>query len=436
MFYNIIYILLRRLFFMKDATKCLHSGYSPKNTEPRVMPIVQSTTYVYDSTDDVAAVFDEPTKSLIYSRFANPTVMAVENKIADLEGGVGAMCTTSGQAANLLAILNICNAGDSFISTTQIYGGTVNLFAFTLKKLGIECIFVGHDATDEEIHAAFKPNTKAVFGETLANPALTVFDIERYANIAHTHGVPLIVDNTFATPILCKPFEFGADIVTHSTSKYMDGHALQIGGVIVDSGNFNWDNGNFPELVEPDPSYHGLSYTKTYGKQAYILKARMQLMRDFGCYPAAHSAFLLNLGLETLPVRMKQYCENALTVAKYLESNDKVESVMYPALESNESYPLAKKYLKGCSGVITFVIKGGKENAVKFMDSLKLASNEVHVADIRTCVLHPASETHRQLTDEQLEAAGINSGMVRFSVGLEDINDILDDLKQAFANVK
>ena len=421
---------------MKDATKCLHSGYSPKNTEPRVMPIVQSTTYVYDSTDDVAAVFDGPTKSLIYSRFANPTVMAVENKIADLEGGVGAMCTTSGQAANLLAILNICNAGDSFISTTQIYGGTVNLFAFTLKKLGIECIFVGHDATDEEIHAAFKPNTKAVFGETLANPALTVFDIERYANIAHAHGVPLIVDNTFATPILCKPFEFGADIVTHSTSKYMDGHALQIGGVIVDSGNFNWDNGNFPELVEPDPSYHGLSYTKTYGKQAYILKARMQLMRDFGCYPAAHSAFLLNLGLETLPVRMKQYCENALTVAKYLESNDKVESVMYPALESNESYPLAKKYLKGCSGVITFVIKGGKENAVKFMDSLKLASNEVHVADIRTCVLHPASETHRQLTDEQLEAAGINSGMVRFSVGLEDINDILDDLKQAFANVK
>ena len=393
---------------MKDATKCLHSGYSPKNTEPRVMPIVQSTTYVYDSTDDVAAVFDEPTKSLIYSRFANPTVMAVENKIADLEGGVGAMCTTSGQAANLLAILNICNAGDSFISTTQIYGGTVNLFAFTLKKLGIECIFVGHDATDEEIHAAFKPNTKAVFGETLANPALTVFDIERYANIAHAHGVPLIVDNTFATPILCKPFEFGADIVTHSTSKYMDGHALQIGGVIVDSGNFNWDNGNFPELVEPDPSYHGLSYTKTYGKQAYILKARMQLMRDFGCYPAAHSAFLLNLGLETLPVRMKQYCENALTVAKYLESNDKVESVMYPALENNESYPLAKKYLKGCSGVITFVIKGGKENAVKFMDSLKLASNEVHVADIRTCVLHPASETHRQLTDEQLEAAGIN----------------------------
>ena len=420
---------------MKDATKCLHSGYTPKNTQPRVVPIVQSTTYVYDSTDDVAAVFDEPTKSLIYSRFANPTVMAVEEKIAALEGGVGAMCTTSGQSANLLAILNICNAGDSFISTTQVYGGTINLFAFTLEKLGIECIFIGQDATDEEIHAAFKPNTKAVFGETLANPALTVFDIERYANIAHAHGVPLIVDNTFATPVLCKPFDFGADIVTHSTSKYMDGHAVQVGGVIVDSGKFNWDNGNFPELVELDPSYHGLSYTKTYGKAAYILKARMQLMRDFGCYPAAHSAFLLNLGLETLAVRMKQYCENALTVAKYLESNDKVESVMYPGLESNESYPLAKKYLKGCSGVITFVIKGGKEKAVKFMDSLQLASNEVHVADIRTCVLHPASETHRQLTDEQLVAAGINAGMVRFSVGLEDVNDILADLALAFSKV-
>lgn len=421
---------------MKDATKCLHSGYNPQNTEPRVVPIVQSTTYVYDSTDDVAAVFDEPTKSLIYSRFANPTVMAVEAKIADLEGGVGAMCTTSGQAANLLAILNLCNAGDSFIATTQVYGGTINLFSFTLKKLGIECIFIGHDATDEEIHAAFKPNTKAVFGETLANPALTVFDIERYANIAHEHGVPLIVDNTFATPVLCKPFEFGADIVTHSTSKYMDGHALQVGGVIVDSGKFNWDNGKFPDLVEPDESYHGISYTKTYGKQAYIIKARMQLMRDFGCYPAAHSAFLLNLGLETLSVRMKQYCENALTVAKYLEANDKVESVMYPGLESDQSYKLAQKYLKGCSGVITFVINGGKENAVKFMDSLKLASNEVHVADIRTCVLHPASETHRQLTDEQLVAAGINSGMVRFSVGLEDVEDILADLEQAFTNVE
>ncbi len=420
---------------MKDATKCLHSGYHPKNTEPRVVPIVQSTTYVFDSTDDVAAVFDDPTKALIYSRFANPTVMAVEDKIAELEGGIGAMCTTSGQAANLLAILNICRAGDSFISTTQIYGGTINLFGFTLKKLGIECIFVGEDATDEEIEAAFKPNTKAVFGETLANPALSVFDIERFAKIAHKHGVPLIVDNTFATPILCKPFDFGADIVTHSTSKYMDGHALQVGGVIVDSGKFNWDNGNFPELVEPDESYHGLSYVKEYGKMAYILKARMQLMRDFGCYPAAHSAFLLNLGLETLAVRMKQYCENALTVARYLEACDKVESVMYPGLESNKYHTLAQKYLKGASGVISFIIKGGKANAVKFMDALNLASNEVHVADIRTCVLHPASETHRQLTDEQLVAAGINSGMVRFSVGLEDVEDILADLEKAFAAI-
>lgn len=418
---------------MKDATKCLHAGYQPKNTEPRVMPIVQSTTYVYDSTADVAAVFDDPTRSLIYSRFANPTVMAVEEKIAALEGGIGAMCTSSGQAASLLSVLNLCQAGDSFISSSEIYGGTINLFAFTLKKLGIECIFVDRDATDEEIHAAFKPNTKLIFGETLANPALTVFDIERFANIAHEHHVPLIIDNTFATPILCRPFDFGADIVVHSTTKYMDGHAVQGGGVIVDSGNFDWTSGNFPELTEPDESYHGIIYTETYGKMAYILKARMQLMRDFGCYPAAHSAFLLNLGLETLPVRMKQYCENALTVAKYLENCDLVESVRYPGLESDPCYELGKKYLKGCSGVISFVIKGGRETAMKFMDSLKLASNEVHVADIRTCVLHPASETHRQLTDEQLVAAGIEAGMIRLSVGLEDIDDIMADLEQGFA---
>ena len=282
---------------MKDETKCLHAGYTPKNSEPRVVPIVQSTTYVYDNTEEVAAVFDDPTKSLIYSRFANPTVMAVEEKIAALEGGVGAMCTSSGQAASLLSILNICQAGDSFISTTEIYGGTVNLFSFTLKKLGIECVFVNNNSSDEEIEAAFKPNTKAVFGETIANPALTVFDIERFAKFAHAHNVPLIVDNTFATPILCKPFDFGADIVVHSTSKYMDGHAVQVGGVIVDSGKFDWTCGNFPELVEPDESYHGISYTETYGKAAYIIKARMQLMRDFGVYPAAHSAFLLNLGL-------------------------------------------------------------------------------------------------------------------------------------------
>jgi O-acetylhomoserine (thiol)-lyase len=420
---------------MKDATKCLHAGYTPKNSEPRVVPIVQSTTYVYDSTADVAAVFDDPTRSLIYSRFANPTVMAVEDKIAALEGGVGAMCTSSGQAATLLSILNICSAGDSFVSTAEIYGGSINLFSFTLKKLGIECIYIDKNATDDEICRAFKPNTKAVFGETIANPALTVLDIERFARIAHKNGVPLIVDNTFATPVLCKPFDFGADIVTHSTTKYMDGHALQVGGVIVDSGKFDWTNGKFPELTEPDESYHGISYTKTYGKSAYIIKARMQLMRDFGVYPAAHSAFLLNLGLETLAVRMKQYCANAMAVAQHLQQMPQVERVIYPGLEGDACHALAKKYLKGCSGVISFVIRGGKETAMHFMDSLKLASNEVHVADIRTCVLHPASETHRQLTDEQLVAAGIEGGMIRFSVGLEDVEDIIADIDQAFAAV-
>ena len=421
---------------MNLETKCLHAGYTPENSEPRVVPIVQSTTYVFDSTEEVAAVFDDPTKALIYSRFANPTVMAVEEKIAALEGGVGAMATTSGQAASLLSILNICSAGDSFIAASTIYGGTINLFAVTLKRLGIECIFVDAEADEEELQKSFKPNTKAVFGETIANPALTVLDIEKFARLAHKNGVPLIVDNTFATPVLCRPFEWGADIVIHSTTKYMDGHAVQVGGVIVDSGNFDWTNGKFPDLVEPDESYHGISYTKAYGKMAYILKARMQLMRDFGCYPAAHSAFLLNLGLETLAVRMKQYCENALTVAKFLESCDKVESVNYPSLPGNPHFALAQKYLpNGSSGVISFVIKGGKETAIKFMNSLKLASNEVHVADIRTCVLHPASETHRQLTDEQLVAAGIDAGMVRLSVGLENVNDILDDLKAGFAGI-
>src|SRR5665647_3064022 len=416
---------------MRDETKCLHSGYTPKNTEPRVIPIYQSTTYVFDSTEDVGDVFDEPTKALIYSRFANPTVMAVESKIADLEGGAGALCTTSGQAATLLSILNICKSGDSFISTTQIYGGTVNLFSFTLKKLGIECIFINCDADDETINASFKSNTKAVFGETLANPSLTVLDIERFAKIAHDNGVPLIIDNTFATPILCKPFEFGADIVVHSTSKYMDGHAVQVGGVIVDSGNFDWTNGKFPDFTEPDESYHGISYVETYGKAAYIIKARMQLMRDYGVYPSANSAFLLNLGLETLAIRMERYCQNAIKVAKYFEASEKIESVSYPGLENDKYHALAQKYLKGASGVVSIVIKGGKANAIKFMDGLKLASNEVHVCDIRTCVLHPASATHRQLSDEQLAAAGINPGMVRFSVGLENIDDIIEDIEQS-----
>jgi len=418
---------------MKDETKCLHAGYTPGNAQPRVVPIVQSTTYVYDSTEEVAAVFDDPTKSLIYSRFANPTVMAVEAKIAELEGGVGAMCASSGQAASLLSILNLCSAGDSFVSTTAIYGGTVNLFSVTLKRLGIECIYVDQDAGEAEILAACKPNTKAVFGETLANPALRVLDIEKLARVAHARGVPLLVDNTFATPVLCKPMDFGADIVVHSTSKYMDGHAVQVGGVIVDSGNFDWANGNFPAFTEPDPSYHGINYVEAYGRAAYIIKARMQLMRDFGAYPAAHSAFLLNLGLETLAVRMRRYCENAQTVAEYLSACGQVERVIYPGLPGDEGYALAQKYLKGASGVISFVIKGGRARAVRFMNALTLASNEVHVADIRTCVLHPASETHRQLTEEQLQAAGIHPGMVRLSVGLEHVDDIIKDLEAGFA---
>ncbi len=421
---------------MKIETQCLHEGYTPKNGEPRVMPIVQSTTYVYDSTDDVAAVFDDPTKSLIYSRFENPTTDCVEKKIAALEGGVAAMCTSSGQAASLLSILNICEAGDSFIASASIYGGTINLFAVTLKKMGIECIFVEHDATEEQLSAAFKENTKAVFGETLANPAITVLDIEMWAKVAHAHGVPLIIDNTFATPILCRPIEWGADIVIHSTSKYMDGHAVQVGGVIVDSGKFDWTNGKFPCMTEPDESYHGIVYTRDYAAAPYITKARMQLMRDFGCYPAANSSFLLNLGLETLAVRMQRYCENALKVAQYIESTGKVEFITYPALPSSKGHELAKKYLPlGTSGVISFSIKGGRSVAVKFMDSLKLASNEVHVADIRTCVLHPASATHRQLTDEQLVAAGIDGGLIRFSVGLENVEDIIADLEQAFAKI-
>ncbi|MBE6841706.1 MAG: O-acetylhomoserine aminocarboxypropyltransferase/cysteine synthase [Ruminococcus sp.] len=420
---------------MKIETKCMHEGYTPKNGEPRVVPIVQSTTYSFDSTEHIAGLFDMPTEYM-YSRFANPTVDAVEKKIAALEGGVGAMCTSSGQAASLISILNICNAGDSFISAATIYGGTVNLFAVTLKRFGIECIFVDADASEEELQKAVKPNTRAVFGETLANPAIKVLDIEKLARFAHKNNMPLIIDNTFPTPILCRPIEFGADIVIHSTTKYMDGHAVQGGGVIVDGGKFDWANGKYPEFTEPDESYHGVSYTKEFGNMAYIIKARMQLMRDFGCYPAANSAFLLNLGLETLHVRMKRHCENAEKVCAYLETHEKVQSVNYPTAKGNANAELAKKYLPdGCSGVITFNIKGGKANAIKFMDSLKLATNCVHVADIRTCVLHPASATHRQLTDEQLVAAGIDSGMIRLSVGLENVDDIIADIEQAFAAV-
>lgn len=421
---------------MKDETLCLHAGYKPENGGPGALPIVQSTTYRFDSTEHVGDLFNKPTEYM-YSRFANPTVDAVEQKIAALEGGVGAMCTSTGQAASLLSILNLCSAGDSVVSTGTIYGGTVNLFSVTLKKLGIECIFVDADDTAENISKAFKPNTKAMFCETLANPALCVCDISKMADIAHANGVPLIVDNTFATPVLCKPFDFGADIVTHSTSKYMDGHALQCGGVIVDSGKFDWTNGKFPDFTEPDESYHGIQYVKEFGNMAYIIKARMQLMRDFGCFPAAHSAFLLNLGLETLAVRMERYCENGKKVAEYFAKCDKVESVKYAGLETDPYHDLAEKYLGGkASGVVTFVIKGGQKAAIQFMDNLKLASIEVHVADIRTCVLHPASATHRQLTDEQLIAAGVNPGMIRFSVGLENIDDIIADIDQAMQKVE
>lgn len=420
---------------MRDETKCLHSGYTPENGGPGVMPIVQSTTYRFDSTEHIGDLFDMPTAHM-YSRFSNPTVECVEKKIADLEGGIGAMCTSSGQAASLLSILNICSAGDSFISASTIYGGTVNLFAVTLKRFGIECVFVDAEASEEEIQKAFLPNTRLVFGETLANPALAVFDIEKFARIAHKNQVPLVVDNTFATPILCKPFEWGADIVVHSTTKYMDGHALQGGGVIVDGGNFSWDNGKYPEFTEPDESYHGVRYVRDFGKAAYIVKARMQLMRDFGCYPSAHSAFLLNIGLETLPIRMERYCENAKKVAEYFKTSDKIEEVKYSALDGDTYYERARKYLpKGSCGVISIVIKGGKAKAVKFMDGLKLACNEVHVADIRTCVLHPASATHRQLTDEQLAAAGVNPGLIRVSVGLENIEDILEDIDRSLSQV-
>lgn len=421
---------------MKDNTKCLHSGYNPENGGPRVMPIYQSTTFKFNSTKEIGDVFDDPTKAHIYSRFTNPTVDVVEKKIADLEGGVAAMCTSSGQMASLMSILNLCNSGDSFVSSASIYGGTLNLFAVTLKKLGIECIFVDVDADEDVIQSKIKPNTRAIFGETLTNPSLQVLDIEKFARVAHKNGIPLIVDNTFPTPILCKPIEFGADVVIHSTSKYMDGHALQVGGVIVDSGKFDFTNGKFPDFTEPDESYHGTVYTRDYAFAPYIIKARMQLMRDFGAYPSGNSGFLLNLGLETLAIRMEKYCSNALKVAEYFESTGKFEVVDYPGLKSSKYYNLAQKYLpKGQSGVISLTIKGGKEAAIKFMDGLKLASNEVHVADIRTCVLHPASATHRQLTDEQLINCGINPGLVRFSVGLEDVDDIVSDIEQSLNKI-
>ena len=421
----------------KIETKCIQSGYKPQNGEPRVLPIYQSTTYKYDSAEHLGNLFDLKVPGHMYSRISNPTLACVEEKIADLEGGVGAALTTSGQAANLLAILNITSSGQNFISLSSIYGGTINLFAVTLKRLGIEVRFATPEMSDEEVDALFDENTRLVFGETIANPALNVLDIERYAKIAHKHDLPLLVDNTFATPILCRPFEFGADIVIHSTTKYMDGHATMVGGCVVDSGKFNWNNGKFPELTEPDESYHGVVYTKQFGENAFITKLRVQLIRDFGVAPSAINAFILNMGLETLHLRMERHCENALKVAKFLEANDKIAWVNYPKLESSKDFALAEKYLpKGACGVISFGIKGGRAAAVKFMDSLKLAAIVVHVADARTCVLHPASTTHRQLTDEQLVDAGIGADLIRMSVGIENAEDIINDIKQALNEVK
>ena len=421
---------------MKVETKCLHAGYVPKNGEPRTLPIYQSTTYKYDSTEFVGQLFDLTAEGHMYSRISNPTVDAVEKKIAALEGGVGALCTTSGQSATFIALLNLLESGDHLVTSSTIYGGTVNLFSITLKKFGIDVTFVDPDASIEELNQAFRPNTKAMFGEIMANPAMNVLDIEKFAEVAHAHDVPLLVDNTFATPYLCRPFEFGADIIIHSTTKYLDGHALQPGGVIVDSGKFNWDNGKFPGLTTPDASYHGIVYTESFKESAYITKARVQLMRDLGCYPAAHSAFLLNLGLETLAVRMDKHCANAQIVAEYLKDQPDVEFIHYPGLTDDTYHTLKEKYLpKGCSCVTSFSIKGGRERAAAFIDHLKMVSLEVHVADIRTCVLHPASSTHRQLTDEQLANAGITPGLIRLSCGIEHIDDILEDLKGAFAAI-
>lgn len=421
---------------MKIETKCLHSGYRGENGQPHALPIYQTTTYNYSSTEHVQKLFDLTAEGHMYTRISNPTVDCVEKKIADLEGGVGALCTASGQAASLFSIINILSAGDHMISSSAIYGGTLNLLAVTLKRFGIDVTFVDPDISYEDLLKEFKDNTKAVFGETISNPSIAVLDIEKFSNAAHANGVPFICDNTFATPILCRPIEFGADIVIHSTSKYMDGHAVQLGGVIVDSGKFDWNNGKFPCLSQPDESYHGVVYTRDFGSSAYITKARVQLMRDLGASPTANAAFLLNLGLETLPLRMSRHCENAQKVAEYLASCEKVEFVNYPTLIDNQYHELAAKYLPdGASGVIAFSLKGGRDAGVRFIDSLELASLVVHVADIKTCVLHPASSTHRQLTDEQLAAAGITPGLIRFSVGCENIEDIIEDLNKALAAI-
>jgi O-acetylhomoserine (thiol)-lyase len=418
-------------------TKCIQEGYKPGNGEPRALPIVQSTTYKYDSSEFMGRLFDLQEEGYFYSRLANPTVSHVENKLAALEGGVGAMLTASGQSASMMSLLNVCRSGDHIVSSSALYGGTFNLFDVTMRQMGIEFTFVEPDCSEEELYAAFRPNTKAVFGETLANPALIVLDIERFANAAHSHGVPLIVDNTFPTPINCRPFEFGADIVVHSTTKYLDGHAVALGGAIVDSGNFDWENGNFPGLSTPDDSYHGVIYTREFGKAAYIVKARAHLMRDIGAMMSPNNAFLLNLGMETLHLRMRQHCSNALSVAQFLQQSDAVSWVRYPGLIGDVYYERAQRYMpNGTCGVITFGVAGGREAAVRFMDSLNLASIATHVADAKTCVLHPASTTHRQLSDEQLAAAGVLPDLVRFSVGIEHPDDIIEDIRQALSKAK
>lgn len=422
---------------MRPETMCIQAGYEPKNGSPRALPIYQSTTFTFESTEHVGALFDLTAGDAFYTRLGNPTIDYVEKKIAALEGGVGALCTSSGQAASMLAVMNIAEAGDHVIASSAIYGGTFNLLGVTLKKFGVDVTFVDGDAPLEQLQKEIRPNTKAVFGETIANPALHVLDIEKFAALAHNNGIPLIVDNTFATPILCRPFDFGADIIVHSTTKYMDGHAVQMGGVIVDSGKFDWGaSGKFPGLTEPDESYHGLRYTESFGAAAYITKARVQLMRDMGTCQTPMGAFLLDLGLQTLPLRIRQHSSNALKVAQFLEQQPDVEFINYPNLPSDKYHALAQKYLpEGTAGVISFSIKGGRARAAKFIDSLKMISLEVHVADIHSCILHPATATHRQLSDEQLVACGITPGLVRLSVGLEHVDDILDDLKQAFAAI-
>ena len=420
-------------------TACIQGGYTPKNGEPRQIPIIQSTTFKYDTGEDMGKLFDLEASGYFYSRLQNPTCDMVAAKIAELEGGAAAMLLSSGQAANFFAVFNIAECGSHVVASNSIYGGTYNLFAVTMKKMGIDFTFVDPDCSEEELSAAFKPNTKAVFGETIANPALTVLDIEKFAKVAHAHGIPLIVDNTFATPINCRPIEWGADIVTHSTTKYMDGHGATVGGCIVDSGRFDWaaHPDKFPGLCTPDESYHGVTYTERFGREgAFITKATVQLMRDFGSVQSPHDAFLLNMGLESLSVRMARHCENAQAIAEFLEKSDKVAWVNYPGLIGNMYYELAKKYMPhGTCGVVSFGVKGGREAAEKFMRALEVAEIETHVADARTCCLHPASTTHRQMSEEELTAAGVPSDLVRFSCGIENVNDLIEDIQNALDHV-